>query len=299
MNIKVPCTSANLGVLFDKGGVALDAFFNEINIEKASFTSIRIEGLGASTLPQDKSNLVCTAISRYYEIVGRPEPQYRLNMHNQIPLSRGLGSSAACIAGGIYAANILEGNLLAIEDLIHMAAEVEGHGDNVCPAILGGITLYKKNSIKSFEYSSELAFILYIPENELSTKKSRAVLPVSYQKETLETAARLEREMIDSLSKKDYAKAGSLMELDVIHQPYRKELIPFWDDVIDAARRAGAYGTALSGAGPSMISMCLASEKETILKKVHNAIDITHGLNIIGCEIFEKGLITEYGGDRE
>ena len=86
------------------------------------------------------------------------------------------------------------------------------------------------------------------------------------------------------------------MELDVIHQPYRKKLLPFWDDVINKAKAAGVYGTALSGAGPAMISMCNASEKGTIIEKVRNTIDITHGLHIIGCEICEKGLITENGG---
>jgi homoserine kinase len=299
MKIKIPCTSANLGVLFDKGGVALDAFFNEITIEKSSATKISIEGLGAATLPRDKSNLVCTAISRYYQSIGRTEPFYNIHMKNSIPLSRGLGSSAACIAGGLFAANILEGNPLTTEELIHMAAEMEGHGDNVCPAILGGITLYEKDLIRSFKNTDDLSFIVYIPQSELSTKKSRAVLPKTYPVEIIEKAAFLESEMIKAFEQKDYKKAGSLMKQDVIHQPYRKILVPFWDDVIKAAENAGVYGTALSGAGPAMISFCSTSEKQTILKKISNAIDINHGLNIIGCEICEKGISSDYGGSHE
>ena len=299
MKIRIPCTTANLGVLFDKGGIALDAFFNDMVINEASETSIKIIGEGISSLPRDKSNLVCKAISRFYALTGTREPDYNLNMVNRIPLSRGLGSSAACIAGGLYAANAMSGYLLEENELIQIAAEMEGHGDNVCPAFMGGITLYNKDSIRSFDFSDDLAFILYIPENELSTKHSRAVLPKEYPEETKKKAELLEMEMTDALEAKDYEKAGHLMEQDVIHQPYRKKLIPFWDEVISAAGRAGVHGTALSGAGPSMISMCSKADMKTIMENLRDSIDKNHGLNIIGCEICREGLIALDGGDHE
>ena len=107
---------------------------------------------------------------------------------------------------------------------------------------------------------SGVGFILFIPETTLNTKKSRGILPRNYDIKTTARAKKLEESMINALYDMDYEKAGSLMELDVIHQPYRKELLPYWDDVVSVAKSAGVWGTALSGAGPSMISMCSLSD---------------------------------------
>jgi len=290
MNIKVPCTSANLGVLFDKGGVALDGFCNEITVLESERFSVSVKGIGERVLPLDESNLVCSAISRYFDETGFERVIYTIEMINEIPLSRGLGSSAACIAGGMYAANVLAGSPLSNTDIIHMAARMEGHGDNVCPAVLGGFTIYDKNKITSPGYSDEIAFILYIPGTELSTTTSRGVLPKEYDVNTLKKAASLGKEMIEALEASDYEKAGSLMGRDVIHQPYRKQFIPYWDAVTETAGKAGAFGTALSGAGPSMISMCPADKCETILNNVANTIDNKYGLSIMKCEICKTGL---------
>ncbi|MBN2559016.1 MAG: homoserine kinase, partial [Clostridia bacterium] len=132
--IHIPATSANLGVLFDKGAVALDVFENTIEVEKAVETKMNIQGEARDILPRGKENLVYRAIEHFYRETGRRMPGLSLDMHNGIPLSRGLGSSAACIAGGIFAANELEGGILNLNEMIMMAADLEGHGDNVCAA---------------------------------------------------------------------------------------------------------------------------------------------------------------------
>ncbi|MFO7611546.1 MAG: homoserine kinase, partial [Clostridia bacterium] len=289
-SIRIPATSANLGVLFDKGAVALDVFENTIYVEKAVETKLHIQGEGRDILPYGKENLVYRAIEHFYRETGRRMPGLSLGMQNGIPLSKGLGSSAACIAGGIFAANELEGKILNLNEMIMMAAGMEGHGDNVCAALAGGIVLFEGNGFERIPEHGAAGFILFIPESTLSTKKSREVLPSEYDEQTLATARRLEHEMIRALRECDYEKAGALMQEDVLHQPYRKSLIPYWDDVISASAAAGSWGTSLSGAGPAMISICPREAVDGIAGRIKMSIDKKYGLNIIGCGVNGRGI---------
>jgi len=290
IRIKIPATTANLGVLFDKGGAALDVFSNVIEIEESDWFSIRVSGGGSEDIPTDKNNLVYRAIEFYYQQTGMQKPGLSISTYNEIPLSRGLGSSAACIAGGIFAANELAGVILSEKDIIIMAAEMEGHGDNVCAAVAGGFTVFNKNGYEKIPYG-DVGFILYIPETTLSTKKSRGILPDSYDAATFLKAKELEKAMLRALHDNDFEKAGALMEQDVIHQPYRSRLLPYWDEVIDSARESGAWGTALSGAGPTMISMCSKEKTDIIIENVKSLIDKRYKLNIIGCEVNPDGIV--------
>lgn len=290
VKIRIPATSANLGVLFDKGGVALTAFENTITLNKSDIFKISSTGLGTGKLPQNKNNLIYKAIEYFYRQSGIEIPVFSIETNNCIPLSRGLGSSAACIAGGIFAANCFEKSILGEKEIIMMAAELEGHGDNVCAAVTGGFSLFNKNDFRKIQSDPGPGFILYIPNESLSTKKSREVLPSQYDKATLIRAKELEEAMVKALDENDYEKAGSLMSLDVIHQPYRKKMIPFWDDINDTAKKAGVWGTALSGAGSSMISMCSMAETENIIEYMKNHVDKKFNLNIMGCETDHKGI---------
>ena len=291
ISVQVPATSANLGVLFDKGGVALDIFKNTISIDFSDRPTIDITGLGANYLPGNKNNLVYKAIERFYDSVGRKIPPIKLKMDNEIPMTRGLGSSAVCITGGIYAANELENRLLSEKDIVMLATEMEGHGDNVCAAITGGFSLYLGSEYQKIEAGDEVSFILFIPDMTLCTKKSRSVLPQKYDVDTLTKAKSLEISMVRALKDKDYETAGSLMEQDVIHQPYRSTLIPYWDYIISISKKAGVWGTALSGAGPSMISICKKSNMESIVNELKVSVDKRYKLNIIGCEINTHGIV--------
>lgn len=290
IRITIPATTANLGVLFDKGGAALDVFSNVIEIEESDWFSIRVSGGDSGVIPKDKSNLVYRAVEFYYQQTGKQKPGLSISTYNEIPMSRGLGSSAACIAGGIFAANELEGGILSEKEIIMMAAEMEGHGDNVCAAVSGGITVFNKDGYESIP-DGDVGFILYIPETTLSTKESRAILPDSYAAATFLKARELEKAMLEALHEADYEKAGALMELDVIHQPYRSKLLPYWEEVIKAAGASGAWGTALSGAGPTMISMCSKEKMDIIIENVKSLVDKHYKLNIIGCEINPDGIV--------
>ncbi len=288
--VKIPATSANLGVLFDKGGVALNAFENTIKIEESDKFFIDVSGAGLENIPRDNENLIHKAVQYYYNQIDRPMPVFSIYTVNEIPMSRGLGSSAACIAGGIIASKNFETQLLSKKEIIMMSAKMEGHGDNVCAAITGGISLFEGNNYSVIPNRSGVGFILFIPETTLSTKKSRGILPRNYDIKTTARAKKLEESMINALYDMDYEKAGSLMELDVIHQPYRKKLLPYWDDVVSVAKSAGVWGTALSGAGPSMISMCSLSDMENIVEDLKLCVDKQYKLNIIGCEMNPHGI---------
>lgn len=288
--VRIPATSANLGVLFDKGGVALDAFENIIIIEESDEFSMQVSGLGLGEVPDNKDNLVNKAIEFFYNETGRAMPVFSISTINGIPLSRGLGSSAACIAGGIYAANAYEGDILDKTEIIHMSAELEGHGDNVCAAVTGGFSVYSKQGISNIADGKGIGFILYIPEQKLSTKISRGILPEDYDEKTISEAKILEYSMVNALTDRDYEKAAALMELDVLHQPYRKRLIPYWNEVYSSAKKSGVWGTALSGAGPTMISMCPAGDIKKIINELQFNIDKGFNLNIIGCEVNSRGI---------
>jgi len=288
--VSIPATSANLGVLFDKGGVALDAFENTIKIEESDKFFIDVSGLGSENISRDSENLIYKAIQYYYNQIDRPMPVFLIDVYNKIPLSRGLGSSAACIAGGISAANYYECEILTKKEIIMMSAQMEGHGDNVCAAITGGISIFNGDDYLKLPLGDDIGFIIFVPETTLSTKKSRAILPYKYDRDTLNKARSIELSMIKALHDMDYEKAGSLMELDVIHQPYRKKLLPYWDEVVSLAKSTGVWGTALSGAGPSMISMCSLADMENIVEDLKLSVDKQYKLNIIGCEMNPHGI---------
>ncbi|MBN2558620.1 MAG: hypothetical protein JXB33_07710, partial [Clostridia bacterium] len=154
----------------------------------------------------------------------------------------------------------------------------------------GGIVLFEGDGFERIPENGAAGFILFIPGSTLSTQKSRGVLPSGYDGNTLETARRLERGMIKALRECDYEKAGALMQKDVLHQPYRKSLVPYWDDVIAASAAAGSWGTALSGAGPAMISICPREAVDVIVRRIKMSIDKKHGLNIIGCGVNGRGI---------
>ena len=288
--VKIPATSANLGVLFDKGGVALDAFENTIQIKESEKLLIGVSGSGSEHIPRDSENLVYKAVQYYYNQIDRPMPVFSIYTENEIPIARGLGSSAACIAGGIFAANNFESQLLSEKEIVMLSAEMEGHGDNVCAAITGGISIFSGDRYSSIPTSNDIGFILFIPATTLSTEKSRGILPGNFDNKTTAKSKDLEESMIRALYDMDYEKAGSLMELDVIHQPYRKKLLPYWDDIVSDSKSAGVWGTAISGAGPSMISMCSLSNMENIVENLKFSVDKRYLLNIIGSEMNPHGI---------
>ena len=255
IRIDVPATSANLGSGFDSLGIAL-TMKNRVWMEESD--SLEISCTDGTDIPTDDSNLIFWAASHLYQICGKKLPGLKIIEENNIPMARGLGSSSACIVAGILGANRFMGDPLSHQDLIHLAAKIEGHPDNTSPALSGGLVASAMEGERvysvSVPVSEKIRFAVMIPPFELKTKEAREALPNSYSRE--DAVYNLSRSGLMTAS----LFSGELHNLrvavqDRIHQPYRSGLIPDYDNVFRMSYELGSLGTYVSGAGPTIISM--------------------------------------------
>ena len=202
------------------------------------------------------------------------KPALKLSIHNDIPVGRGLGSSAAAIVAGMVSANQLLGKPLAEEEILALAVEMEGHPDNIVPALKGGLTtamLYNDQVYyQKLHLPTEMTVVVLVPEFELSTEISRSVLPEKIDLQV--TIGNLQRAcfLLASLHNGDFSNIQKAMD-DQIYQPLRKRFIPGFDQVLNAAYDNGALGAALSGAGPSIIAFCGIDEQERVAQAMQIA----------------------------
>ncbi len=257
VTVRVPATAANLGPGFDSLGIAL-CLYNHVTLEVSQADSIEVSGEGAGSLPRDKSNIAAKAVAEVFGQTGRDRPALHLRLENEIPLARGLGSSAAARVGAILAArHFLEGPTDP-PSLIPLAASLEGHPDNVAPALLGGLIVVAegKEGIhwSQAPLSPAVRFVVAVPEFEVSTQKARQALPESVPFEDAVFNLQRTALLVTALGQGQGALIGRAME-DRLHQPHRAHLMGPLEEVFRAAREAGAAGVALSGAGPSVLAL--------------------------------------------
>ena len=260
VKVRVPGTSANCGPGFDCLGVAC-TIYNELELTllEEERLDIEITGDGAENIPVDERNIVWRSIQKLLERAGKAQ-EYKgaiIRMDNGVPLSRGLGSSATAIVGGLKAANECLGNPFTNRDLLQMATEIEGHPDNVAPAIFGGFTISIVRNGKpecfSLMPTLPLKLVVTVPDFFLPTKAARAVLPAEVpMKDAVFNIGRAAM-LTAALCKGNKSFLRSVFD-DALHQPYRAKLIPGMYDVFKAARAAGALGASMSGAGPCLIA---------------------------------------------
>lgn len=257
VRVQVPATTANMGPGFDCLGMALE-LHNIVEIIPASRgVAIEVCGEGAAEIPRDETNLVFKSARRVFMQAGFPMAGLKIRLVNQIPVARGLGSSTAAIVGGIIAANILTGGKLSVREMVALASSIEGHPDNVAPAILGGIVVSVNDDgeIKylKIEPPFGLKGIVAVPDFNLVTKMSREAIPaqVLFQ-DAVFNVGRVAL-LVAALHQGDLSMLGAAME-DRLHQSFRSPLIPGLKKVLAAAKLAGARGVTLSGAGPSVIA---------------------------------------------
>jgi homoserine kinase len=219
--------------------------------------AIEVCGDGAAEIPRDEGNLVFQSARRVFQLVDFPMPGLKIRLINQIPTARGLGSSTSAIVGGIIAANILSGGKLSLKDMITLGSSIEGHPDNVAPAILGGIvvSIDAEGEIRylKIEPPAGLKGVVAVPDFNLLTKTSREAIPaqVLFQ-DAVFNVGRVAL-LVAALQQGDLSLLGAAME-DRLHQSFRAPLIPGLKKVLAAAKLAGARGVTLSGAGPSVIA---------------------------------------------
>jgi homoserine kinase len=263
VRVRVPASTTNLGPGFDTLGLAL-ALHNRIGLELSRGpVRVEISGEGAGVLETDERNLAYRAAQRLYRELGRETPGLRVRLENAIPVSRGLGSSSTAIVGGLLAANALAGEPLDREALLRLAVEMEGHPDNVTPALLGGfqVTSLTPEGLIHLRIPTPagLRAVVCIPDLAVSTAEARAVLPAQYSRD----------DAVFNLGRVALLVAGLLtgqtdvlrpsME-DRIHQPYRARLVPGFEAAVRAALEAGAAGACLSGSGSTILALTAANE---------------------------------------
>lgn len=286
MKIIVPATSANVGPGFDSVGVAVTKYL-EIQVceEREEWM---IEHQLGKWIPRDERNLL---LKIALQIVPDLQPR-RLKMVSDIPLARGLGSSSSVIVAGIELANQLGNLKLTDHDKLQLATKIEGHPDNVAPAIYGNLVI--ASSVEG-QVSAvvapfpECAFLAYIPNYELRTRDSRGVLPKKLSYKEAVAASSIANVAIAALLTGDLVKAGQAIENDLFHERYRQELVREFATIKKVAKRNGAYATYLSGAGPTV--MVLADpdkmpkikaelEKQPFKGKLHDLQVDTQGARV-------------------
>lgn len=261
IKLQIPATSANLGAGFDALGLALQ-YYNYVDMEECDH--IDISSADNTPVPTDENNLIYIAAKDLYQVCGKRLEGLRLVQTNNIPMTRGLGSSSACIVAGLAGANHLLGNPLGPDDLVDLAAQIEGHPDNTAPALLGGIVTAvfdgrRVHWVKQEVYT-KLRFVAMIPDFELKTEKARGCLPSQISHK--DAVYNLSRAALFSAS----LLTGKFENLrtavhDKLHQPYRMALIPHAREVFDIAYTHGAYAAYISGAGPTV--MAIVDENNT------------------------------------
>jgi homoserine kinase len=253
--VKVPASTANLGPGFDSLGMAL-SLYAWVSMNASKETRITLVGDQMDGVPTDKSNLVYEVAQAVFLKAGIQQPELEISIRSDIPLTRGLGSSAAAIVGALVAANALIGNKLSEDELFQMATSLEKHPDNVGASLFGGIIAAAWDGARA-EYvrmdpPAGMEILVAIPEFELSTKKARNVLP---EQISLSDAVF----NVSHSSLLTAALATGRLDLlrhamrDKLHQPYRAALIPGMSTILQEATEQGALGAVLSGAGPTLL----------------------------------------------
>lgn len=253
--INVPATSANLGPGFDTLGLALD-LWNESTFELADDFTVYVEGEGNGKLAQGRNNMIIRAAQKFAEYVGRELPPFLVHCINHIPLSSGMGSSAAATLTGLLAANALTVSKVSDDEILMIASALEGHPDNVAPALLGGLVASTMNEGKVIARKLPIAPIhvtVVLPDFHFPTRQARHALPEQIPlKDAVHNISRAVL-VADAFRTGDIRLLGEVMT-DLLHQPYRLPLVPGAQEAMDAMKADGASAVALSGAGPSLIA---------------------------------------------
>ncbi|MCO1603544.1 homoserine kinase [Desulfosporosinus nitroreducens] len=285
--IKIPATSANLGPGFDCLGMALQ-LYNTITVETKRPFRISLTGSYKEGIPADESNLVWRTMCHFWDLIHYPVPTVDLTFENCIPPARGLGSSSAAIVGGLATANAIAGSPYTKLELLQVANALEGHPDNVTPALYGGVTLSvptEKGVLpRVLAQSPNLKAVVIIPDTPLNTKKARGILPPQvHRKDAVFNISHVSL-LTEAFIREEYSLLKEAM-CDKLHQSQRAALIPGLLETLEAALQAGAYGAALSGSGPTLLALIPRSFTEDVSLSMTNMLE-KHG-NIAQAMVLE------------
>ncbi|TYR78695.1 homoserine kinase [Priestia megaterium] len=292
--ITVPASSANLGPGFDSIGVALGRYLT-LTVEPHSEWLFIPQTTEVESIPTGKDNLmykVACEVADQYEV---SLPSVKVFVSSNIPLARGLGSSASAIIAGIELANQLGNLCLTKKDKLRISSLMEGHPDNVSPSIYGGIVVgyhHEQETYITQIKDLDVDIVMVIPQYELKTTDARHVLPETISYRQAVEAGAIGNMLVAALVNRDLTSIGEFMEKDLYHEPYRMRLVPELMAVREEVKKLGAYGVALSGAGPSIL--CLAPKDKGAYIAAHLA-DRLSSCEVAVIDIDQQGVSVESG----
>ncbi|KAB7706265.1 homoserine kinase [Bacillus aerolatus] len=254
--MKVPASTANLGPGFDSLGLAFNLYLT-LEITPASAWHFENRSPMLAGLPNDETHLVYQVAKKTADTYGGVLPPLHIVMDSEIPLARGLGSSAAAIAAGIELADRYAGLQLSDEQKLTIGNDFEGHPDNIGASLFGGmvagVSFGEEAEIVQLP-DPEVDLVVIIPSYEVKTEDARNVLPEKFSRQQAVEASAVANVLLAALSVGNYELAGKMMEKDQFHEPYRLELIKELPEARKLAKAAGAYATVISGAGPTILT---------------------------------------------
>ncbi|CDO18956.1 homoserine kinase [Streptococcus gallolyticus] len=286
MRITVPATSANVGPGFDSVGVAVSKYLTIEILEPSEKWEV-LHDLG--DVPSDETNLLITTA---LQVKADLQP-HRIKMVSDIPLARGLGSSSSVIVAGIELANQLAHLQLSADEKLVIATKIEGHPDNVAPAIFGNLVIssYVDEKVNSAVAAfPEASFVAFIPNYELKTSDSRNVLPNEFSYKEAVAASSIANVAIAALLTGDLEKAGKAIEADLFHERFRQKLVKEFALIKEAAHEVGAYATYLSGAGPTIMTLAPKAKEAELVERLESlALDG----EVVALYVDTKGVFVE------
>ncbi|MCY7187092.1 homoserine kinase [Streptococcus gallolyticus] len=286
MRITVPATSANVGPGFDSVGVAVSKYLTIEILEPSEKWEV-LHDLG--DVPSDETNLLITTA---LQVKADLQP-HRIKMVSDIPLARGLGSSSSVIVAGIELANQLAHLQLSADEKLVIATKIEGHPDNVAPAIFGNLVIssYVDEKVNSAVAAfPEASFVAFIPNYELKTSDSRNVLPNEFSYKEAVAASSIANVAIAALLTGDLEKAGKAIEADLFHERFRQKLVKEFAPIKEAAHEVGAYATYLSGAGPTIMTLAPKAKEAELVERLEGlALDG----EVVALYVDTKGVFVE------
>ena len=284
ISVRAPATTANLGPGFDCLGLALD-IWNETSFE-IGHSDLSIRGEGENELVLDLNNLLYRGFAKPFEIIGRDVPAVSIKAKNEIPVGRGLGSSAAAIVSGLIAGDKATGIGLSQDEILRLAAEIEGHADNVGPALLGGLQIVVSSNqewvTSQVPIPKKISIIIFIPDKPVLTSDARSSLPETVTLDDAKFNIGRASLFVNSMAQGDIDHLGIATQ-DRLHQDYRAALLPGINSVMKGALSAGADCVFISGSGPSVIAIsedrgmtvCYEMSESASKAGVHGEIRIT------------------------
>jgi homoserine kinase len=284
IKVSVPATSANVGSGFDALGLAV-TLYNTATFEESDV--LDISAADGTRIPRGETNLIYRSAKMLFDRVGKKMPPLKIVQTNPIPMARGLGSSSACIIAGLLGANRMLGDVLNKQELLTLATAIEGHPDNVAPALLGGLTssVFEEGQVYSVkrDVDRSLCFAAFVPDYKLLTEAARAALPKEVP----------HKDAVYNLSRAALVPAAfcegrhdllGIATEDRLHQPYRLPLMPGAKEVFAIAKEHGAKAVYVSGAGSTVMAVAERSDAEAFYTGVEKALEQLEGLD--GCEAF-------------